>query len=138
MKLTLAAIVFFALVGCEEETTAMQDNSSDTAAQIKVEVEEDVVTMKDYPYAPVPFTAVNFTDKFWAPRMETNRSVTIPYAFEKCEETKRFYHFERAAKVLKGEKIDDLSPPGLAFDDTDPYKVLEGAAFGLSSCATGR
>ena len=87
---------------------------------------------KDYPYEPIPFTDVHFDDVFWAPRLETNRSVTIPYAFEKCEESKRFYNFERAAKILRGEEVDDLSPPGLTFDDTDPYKVLEGASFGLS------
>lgn len=87
---------------------------------------------KDYPYEPIPFSDVHFEDVFWAPRLETNRAVTIPYAFEKCEESKRFYHFERAAKVLRGETLEDLSPPGLTFDDTDPYKVLEGASFGLS------
>jgi uncharacterized protein len=87
---------------------------------------------KDYPYSPVAFTKVHFTDQFWAPRMEINRSVTVPHAFDKCQETKRFYHFERAAKVLRGETLEDRSPPGLAFDDTDPYKVLEGAAFGLA------
>lgn len=93
---------------------------------------EETKIKKDYPYEPVPFTEVHFDDEFWSPRLETNRSVTIPYAFEKCEESKRFYNFERAAKVLRGEQLDDLSPPGFPFDDTDPYKVLEGASFGLS------
>lgn len=87
---------------------------------------------QDYPYQPVPFTDVHFRDRFWAPRIETNRAVTIPYAFEKCEESKRFYNFERAARRLRGEELTDLSPPGLTFDDTDPYKVLEGASFGLA------
>lgn len=32
----------------------------------------------DYPIKPVPFTAVKVTDGFWAPRIETNRAVTIP------------------------------------------------------------
>lgn len=85
-----------------------------------------------YPVSPVSFTDVHLNDVFWAPRIEVNRSVTIPYAFEKCEESGRFYNFERAAKILKGEEVTDLSPPGLSFDDTDPYKVLEGASFGLS------
>ena len=39
----------------------------------------------DYPVQPVPFTAVHLTDVFWAPRIETNRTVTIPAAFQKCE-----------------------------------------------------
>jgi DUF1680 family protein len=87
---------------------------------------------RDYPVKPVPFTAVHFSDGFWLPRIEVNRSVTIPFAFEKCEETKRVYHFERAAAVLRGEPLADKSPPGYPFDDSDVYKVIEGAAYTLS------
>ena len=47
----------------------------------------------DYPVQPVPFTAVHLTDVFWAPRIETNRKVTIPAAFQKCEETGRVDNF---------------------------------------------
>lgn len=43
----------------------------------------------DYTYKNVPFSQVHFTDNFWAPRIETIRSVTVPYAFHKCEETHR-------------------------------------------------
>ncbi|HEY6548279.1 MAG TPA: glycoside hydrolase family 127 protein, partial [Vicinamibacteria bacterium] len=60
------------------------------------------------------------------------RTVTIPFAFEKCEESKRVYHFERAAAVLRGQALEDKSPPGYPFDDTDVYKVIEGAAYTLS------
>jgi DUF1680 family protein len=87
---------------------------------------------RDYPVKPVPFTSVHFTDKFWAPRLEINRRVTIPFAFKKDEETKRIYHFERAAAVLRGETITDKTPPGYPFDDTDVYKVIEGAAYALN------
>src|SRR5262245_9771833 len=87
---------------------------------------------RDYPVKPVPFTAVHFNDAFWAPRIETNRTVTIPFAFQKCDETRRFYHFERAAAALRGEQFQDKRPPGYPFDDTDPYKVLEGASYTLS------
>jgi DUF1680 family protein len=86
----------------------------------------------DYPFQPVPFTAVHLTDGFWAPRLETNRLTTIPYAFGKCEESGRMYNFERAAAVLRGEKITDKKPPGYPFDDTDPYKILEGASYSLA------
>jgi len=88
--------------------------------------------LHDYPFQPVPFTAVHLTDAFWAPRLETNRVTTIPYAFGKCEESGRMYNFERAAAVLRGENITDKKPPGFPFDDTDPYKVLEGASFSLA------
>jgi len=81
---------------------------------------------------PVPFTAVHLDDEFWAPRIETNRTATIPYAFGKCEETGRVENFVRAAKKLRGEKLEDDKVRGYSFDDTDIYKILEGASFGLS------
>ena len=87
---------------------------------------------RDYPVKPVPFTAVHLADRFWLPRIEVNRAVTIPFAFAKCEETKRVWNFERAAAALRGEKVEDKTPPGYPFDDTDVYKVIEGAAYTLS------
>ena len=81
---------------------------------------------------PVPFTAVHLDDEFWTPRIETNRSVTVPYAFGKCEETGRVENFVRAAKKIRGEKLKDDKVRGYSFDDTDIYKILEGASFGLS------
>jgi len=88
---------------------------------------------KDYPVQPVPFTKVHLDDEFWAPRIETNRSVTIPYAFEKCQETGRIDNFVRAARVLQNDPtLEDRHIRGFCFDDTDIYKVLEGASFGLS------
>ncbi len=86
----------------------------------------------DYPIQPVPFTSVRIHDKFWAPKIETNRAVTIPYAFKKCEESGRMFNFERAAKALKGIPFEDKRPPGYPFDDTDVYKVLEGASYALN------
>ncbi len=86
----------------------------------------------DYPVKPVPFTAVHMDDIFWAPRLETNRLVTIPFAFEKCEETGRMDNFVRAAEALQGEKLTNNRPPPYPFDDTDPYKVLEGASYSLA------
>ena len=74
---------------------------------------------RDYPVKPVPFTAVHFTDSFWLPRIEVNRAVTVPFALAKCEESKRVYHFERAASVLRGDPLADKSPPGYPFDDSD-------------------
>jgi uncharacterized protein len=85
----------------------------------------------DYPVQPVPFTAVKLNDIFWAPRIETNRKVTIPAAFQKCEESGRINNFERAAMALRGEEHDKKAPP-YPFDDTDLYKVIEGASYVLN------
>lgn len=86
---------------------------------------------RDYPVKPVPFTAVHLNDVFWAPRIETNRVVTIPFAFEQCEKSGRMDNFVRAAAALRGELTDKKIPP-YPFDDTDPYKVLEGASYALA------
>ena len=86
----------------------------------------------DYPFKPVPFTKVHLNDVFWAPRIEVNRTSSIPAAFQQCELTGRVNLFERAAKALKGEPLDNTRPPGYPFDDTDVYKVIEGASYTLS------
>jgi len=85
----------------------------------------------DYPVQPVSFTAVHLNDVFWAPRIDTNRKVTIPAAFQQCELSGRVNNFERAAQALRGEPHDKKAP-GYPFDDTDLYKVIEGAAYVLS------
>jgi DUF1680 family protein len=86
-----------------------------------------VKSKKDYPLKPVPFTEVSIDDGFWTPRMETNRKVSIPYAFGKCEETGRIDNFSVAGGLKEGT-FCGIYP----FDDTDVYKILEGAAYSLS------
>jgi len=81
---------------------------------------------RDYPVKPVPFTDVHFADEFWLPRMETNRTVTIPYAFKKCEETNRIKNFEIAGGLVDGEF------EGIYFNDSDVFKIMEGAAYSLA------
>jgi DUF1680 family protein len=87
---------------------------------------------RDYPVKPVPFTSVHVNDSFWAPRIETNRNVTIPFAFQKEEETGRVDNFIRAAKALRGEPFENHKYPPYPFDDSDVYKVIEGASYTLS------
>jgi DUF1680 family protein len=79
----------------------------------------------DYPFVPTPFTAVSFDDRFWLPRLDTNRRVTIPYDFEKCEQTGRVDNFLKAAGRVEGPHT------GLVFNDSDIYKTIEGASFSL-------
>ncbi len=87
----------------------------------------------DYAIKPVPFTAVHLDDEFWAPHIETNRKVTIPFAFQKCEDTGRVANFIHAAEALRGEISEqDRKIPPYPFDDTDIYKVIEGASYTLS------
>lgn len=80
----------------------------------------------DYPFRPVPFIDVRVKDAFWTPRMETNRVVTAPYDLLKCEETGRIDNFAKAGGLMDGEF------KGIPFDDSDVYKVIEGACYVLA------
>ena len=80
------------------------------------------------PIEEVAFTQVHIEDSFWASRIETNRTVSIPSAFRQCELNGRFDNFAIAGGLKKGEHQGDFS-----FDDTDPYKVIEGASYSLAA-----
>lgn len=81
----------------------------------------------DYPYQPVEFTRVKFSDNFWLPRLDTNRKVTIPFDFNKCEETCRIDNFAIAGSVKQGDFV------GRRYNDSDVFKVMEGAAYSLQT-----
>lgn len=81
-----------------------------------------------YPIDPVPFTSVKVTDNFWGQRLKASREVTIPLAFNKCEETGRYENFVKAANPSDEYKVE-----GFSFDDTDVYKTIEGASYLLQT-----
>jgi uncharacterized protein len=83
----------------------------------------------DYPIEPVPFTAVKFTDHFWAPKIKINQDVTIPIAIEQSTISGRIKNFEIAGGLTKGDKFCSQFP----FDDSDIYKIIEAASFSLMS-----
>lgn len=84
---------------------------------------------QDYPYKPVAFTQVQLTDQFWKPKIEVNAKVTIPYILRMCKEHGRIENFLKAAgKVPAGEKMTTFP-----FDDTDIYKLIEGASYSLQT-----
>ncbi|HVS66286.1 MAG TPA: beta-L-arabinofuranosidase domain-containing protein [Thermoanaerobaculia bacterium] len=80
---------------------------------------------------PVPFTDVALRgdsrrNGFWAERIRVNREVTIPHAFEQNETTGRVDNFRKAAGRMEGDH------QGERYNDTDVYKVFEGAAYSLA------
>ena len=81
---------------------------------------------RDYPIQPVPFTHVHVHDHFWQPKMEVNATVTIPYTLDQCRKNGRIDNFLRAAHKLPGDKLSEFT-----FDDTDIYKVIEGASYAM-------
>jgi len=92
----------------------------------------------DYPVQPVPFTDVHVTGGFWAAKQETNRTVTVPFALKQLDESKRLKNFDLAAETMRrraaGEKSFQNEPVTIfPFDDSDVYKVVEGASYALST-----
>jgi len=104
MKKLIPGLVFFCLTACQSDSE------------------------RDYVVSPVPFTQVNIEDNFWLPRIETNRTITIPYSFKMCENTGRMDNFAIAAGLKEGSYCTVFP-----FDDTDVYKIIEGASYSLQT-----
>ncbi|MBN1820093.1 MAG: glycoside hydrolase family 127 protein [Prolixibacteraceae bacterium] len=81
-----------------------------------------------YPYTGIPFSKVQIDDNFWLPRIETNRTATIPASFKKCEEMGRLDNF-----LIAGGKMDGGVKGEMPFDDTDVYKIIEGASYSMTT-----
>ncbi len=58
--------------------------------------------------------------------MATNRRVTVPYCFERCEDTGRISNFVAAAEHAP----DGFR--GIFFNDSDVFKIVEGASYALA------
>lgn len=71
----------------------------------------------------VPFTQVKIQDELWKQRLEVCKQVTLRTCLGKCESTGRISNFAKAAGLMEGEF------EGIYFNDSDVYKVLEGAAY---------
>ena len=80
----------------------------------------------DYPFRPADMTNVTVTAGFWLPRFETNRIVTVWTDFHKSEAA-RIPNFRNAADRNWG------TFRGIPFDDSDVFKIIEGAAYTLST-----
>lgn len=116
-SVTAILLVAASMLACAQPSTAAVSNEM---------IKPSLLNKKDYPLTPVPFTAVRVVDAFWLPRLETNRMVTLPTDFKKCEETGRIDNFAKAGRLMAGEFR------GMVYDDSDVYKVIEGACYSLS------
>ena len=96
-------------------------------AQVSVIPRTTTKPAKDYPIRAVPLTAVKITDKFWAPKREINRTVTIPHIMQQNELTGRIDNFLKAAKRKSGPY------QGQRYNDTDVYKIIEAASWSLAT-----
>ncbi|SDQ50990.1 glycoside hydrolase family 127 protein [Flagellimonas zhangzhouensis] len=114
VKYILFFISLGLFLGCKNET--------------KQEVAENQEPKTGYKLEPVDIQNVKVTDEFWLPIIKRVQEKTIEYAIAKCEEEGRFDNFLIAGGQLTGE-VKGAMP----FDDTDVYKIIEGASNSLIS-----
>jgi len=81
-------------------------------------------TDKGRQFTPVSYRQVKFEDAFWKPRILSHKEATLPSCFHFSEG--RINNFAKAAGRMEGEH------EGIFFDDSDLYKILEGASYALA------
>jgi len=82
----------------------------------------------DYPISAVTIRDVKINDNFWLPKIKLVQDVTIRYAFDKCDKEGRMQNF-----LVAGGKKKGTYKGKMPFDDTDLYKIIEGASYSLIS-----
>jgi DUF1680 family protein len=75
----------------------------------------------------IPLKQIVIEDKFWSPRLETNRTRTLDHVYRELEETGCVRNFDIAAHKATGT----FGGPWWA--DSDVYKWIEGASYVLGS-----
>lgn len=95
----------------------------------KLNINRESVSLSDgYYIEPVNIQHVKLTDDFWLTVIKRVQEKTIGYALEKCTQEGRFDNF-----LIAGGKMEGSVKGQMPFDDTDPYKIIEGASNSLIS-----
>ncbi|NVN17680.1 glycoside hydrolase family 127 protein [Muricauda sp. HICW] len=113
----------FTLAGLLLLTISCKEDSKNQASNENMAGESP-----DYPIESVNIQNVKLKDEFWLPIIQRVQEKTIEYALAKCQEEGRFDNFLIAGGEMEGE-VKGAMP----FDDTDVYKIIEGASNSLIS-----
>jgi DUF1680 family protein len=81
---------------------------------------------RQHPLTSLPVTSVRIEDRFWAPRIEVNRTRTLEAVHRKLIETGAIQNFAIAAGKVPGKFR------GPFWSDSDVYKWLEGVSYSLA------
>ena len=92
------------------------------------QINNDKQFKSGYQIESVDIKNVKVTDNFWLPIIKRVQEKTIEYAISKSKEEGRFDNFLIAGGEMGG-KVKGAMP----FDDTDVYKIIEGASNSLIS-----
>lgn len=113
--LILGAGLLALLVSCKTDTQKQEDTPE---AEVK----------EGYPIEAINIRNVKLKDEFWLPIIERVQEKTIEFAIEKCNEEGRFDNF-----LIAGGQMEGTVKGAMPFDDTDVYKIIEGASNSLIS-----
>jgi DUF1680 family protein len=114
LTIFLSLVIF---VSCKETKNDVVQSSDKTSA-----------LKAGYQIEPVNIQNVKLADSFWLPIIKRVQEITIAYAIQKCNEEGRFENFLIAGKQKTGTVRGQMP-----FDDTDVYKIIEGASNTLIS-----
>jgi uncharacterized protein len=98
------------------------------SGQAQQPIKKTTASTLGYSITPVNIQNVKLTDNFWLPIIKKVQEKTIEYAIQKCEEEGRMDNFLIAGGIMTGEVKGQMP-----FDDTDVYKIIEGASNTLIS-----
>lgn len=90
--------------------------------------QSEKVIQPDFPIQNVDIRNVVISDDFWLPKIKLIQHATIDYAIEKCAEEGRMENF-----LIAGKQKEGTTRGQMPFDDTDLYKIIEGASNTLIS-----
>ncbi len=78
------------------------------------------------PLSSVPFTDVKVDGGFWGPWITLDREKVVQHCLKYCESEGKIDNFRVTAKRIEGKHR------GAVWEDSDVYKVIEGAAYCLA------
>ncbi|WP_221394054.1 glycoside hydrolase family 127 protein [Dyadobacter sp. NIV53] len=90
-------------------------------------ISSQILFAQDNRIIPVPLKNVKTHQGFWHSRLATARTVTIPHVLNETEKSGRIDNFAVAGGLKKGVF------QGARFDDSDVFKIFEGAAYSLQN-----
>lgn len=99
-----------------------------SAAMFYIACSSNKTQYHNYPISAVSIRDVVISDSFWLPKIKVIQDSTIAYAFDKCQKEGRMENFLIAGGTKKGKTLGKMP-----FDDTDLYKIIEGASLSLIS-----
>src|SRR5690606_9322978 len=112
---------FIAMAGCSLLLGACKGEPQNRTAP-------EPALAQGYTIEPINIRNIRLKDEFWLPIIQRVQETTIAFALEKCRQEGRFDNFLIAGGQLEGS-VKGVMP----FDDTDVYKIIEGASNSLIS-----